>query len=176
MKRILGFILAVALIAPAAQAQTPVTAGKVRTVCVTPTISDTAYATADVIGGKQTIANAMRSGIFTGVMQNIMVLDIGAEAKSIEICIFNQDPSASTITNDAAVDFADADLSKIAGCTTVSDFSAFADNGIGQAKNLGLAIDTSGGTSLYAVAIDRSTGATYDSTAALTFCYTIMQD
>jgi len=159
------------------------TYSQTRTVCVTPTVDTGAYAPGDNVGGKLTFALALQPpkaeaggapAAPGGLLQNALLVDLGAEGKQVEFCVFNTDPSATTFTDQAALDVADADVFKLAGCATFADFTSFADNGVGQLKNLSLSI-SSPSTSIYGTLIARE-AVTYDAAAAVTVCITTIQD
>lgn len=157
------------------------TYGTSRTVCSTPVVDTGAYAPGDNIGGLITFTAALqprsayKSGQAPGgLVQNILFTDLGAEGKQVELCLFNANPTATTVTDQAALDIADGDITKVAGCATVSDFSSFADNGIGQVKNLSLSL-ASADFPIYGVLVARE-AVTYDAADAVSVCITVIQD
>lgn len=166
MRKLLALALTV-LFASVAQAQVH---GETRTICVTPTITDT-YAIKDAIGATHTLANAF-SGSHSGIVQSVVLTDVGDEEKQVEICFLKQ-TLATEPTDSAAFDLVDADLSKIAGCLTIADFSSFNDNGIGQATSAGLPV-VSTDTSLRFLLIARE--AQTLAASALKVCVSIIED
>ena len=124
MKRIL--ILLLMLIPLSAEAQN---GGASRYVSATPTI-DTggAYASGDLMGGKLTFTNALRSGVGTGYLAGVNVSDLAAQAVDLDIVIFSANPSATTFTDQAAFDIADADIGKVVAVINLGSSSRFAFN------------------------------------------------
>lgn len=127
MKRIL---LLIAMFIPSlASAQLyPVT----ECVSATPTVDTSAYVTGDLIGGKLTFSGALRSSTSAGYIASVMVYDKSVQAHDLDLVIFSEDPSATTFTDQAAFDIADADLSKIGSVVSLvsANRMAFADNGV----------------------------------------------
>jgi hypothetical protein len=80
------------------------TAGPTDVVVVPIVTSTTAYAAGDVIGGKLTIADAVVGSGHGGLLQSVFVLDLGNQKAPLTILIFNADPTAATLTNDAKID------------------------------------------------------------------------
>jgi hypothetical protein len=74
---------------------------------------------------------------------------------ALDVVLFDSDPSATTFTDQAALDIADADLLKVIGVVSVTTWYAFADNSVGQARNLAIPVSSAG--SLYACLVSRAT-------------------
>lgn len=157
-------------------------------ICVSPTVDTGAYAAGDLMGAKLTFANAGRysgnnstpSGSATGIVQQVLMTDLGAEGINVELVLWDQNPSATTFTDQAALDIADADLVKVAGSVLISSHSSFADNGFSQVSNLGLVYEipeTAGTASypLYGALVARG-AVTYDSATALMVCINVLVD
>ena len=130
----------------------------VKSITLTPTITTTAYAVLDNLGGEQTLASAVRSTGGGGVIESIVLADKSENKTALDIVFFNADP-AGTYTDNGTTDITDADLFKIIGVVEIgeSDYIMFTDNYIVSMNNLGLAFRASGSTSLYALIISRGT-------------------
>ena len=80
----------------------------------TVTVDTSAYSANDVIGGKLTLTNAMRVNGGTGLLQSLMLIDTsGTQKPALEIIIFNADPTASTITDQATISVHTDDVAKV---------------------------------------------------------------
>lgn len=133
-------------------------------VSASPTADTSAYATGETIGGKLTFSNAIRDTRGTGYIISAALQDQAAQAVDLELVIFNQNPSATTFTDQAALDIADADIPKIAAPILFGSSArfAYADNGFKYLGSLTLpveATDSSGlpSSTLYGVIVSRGT-------------------
>lgn len=96
-------------------------------------VTATTYATGDVLGtGNPVAVEVMARDNGTGVIQSLSIGDLSKQDGAIDIIVFGMAPTATTFTNDSALDIADADLSKIIGVISIgaSDYSDFADNSV----------------------------------------------
>lgn len=101
------------------------------------------YATGRTLGTGNPIALELtRSQTGSGVLQTVCLQDLSAQSGAVDIIFFDSNPSATTFTNNVALDIADADIAKIIGFVSItsSDYSAFADNVVGQKNNIGLVL------------------------------------
>lgn len=133
-------------------------------VSASPTADTSAYVSGETVGGKLTFSNALRDTRGTGYIISAALVDQSAQAQDMELVIFNQNPSSTTFTDQAALDIADADVSKIAAPILFgsSNRFAYADNGFKYAGSLSLpveATDSSGlpSSTLYGVIVTRGT-------------------
>ena len=129
-------------------------------IAVTLGIDTGAYQAADNIGGKLTFANAARETGGCGRIQTVVVVDQDNEKTEKDIFFFHTDPSNSTITNNAALDIADADLLTCVGYVNVpaAAYKSLNDNAVAIVSNVGIVFDLpSGATSLYAAVVERGT-------------------
>lgn len=104
-----------------------------REVSVTPTVDTSAYASGDVIGGVMTFTNALRSYTRAGKVVAVTLFDKTA-ASGLAACnlwLFNANPSASTTTDNAAFNLADADVTKLCGVVPFTSDDVF-DGGTGN--------------------------------------------
>jgi hypothetical protein len=144
----------------------------------TPTITTGAYAAGDLIGSKLTLANATFPGIFSGKVQSVVLTDLDAESADIDVVFFSSDPSATTFTNDSALDIADADLPKVICRVSVigTNYAAFVDNSAATVVNVGCPFETANpSVTLYAALVARE-AVTYTGTTDLTLRVGIEQD
>jgi hypothetical protein len=146
-------------------------------ITVTPTISTTAYAANDVVGGKLTLANAVRVAGGTSILQSVRVMDRANQKAALQIVFFDADPTNATLTNDTQVDLSagsHGDFPKIAELVVVAaaDYVTIDNSGtdyaIAALPALARPIKAATGTTLYAVVITTGTP-TYGNAAALSF-------
>ena len=147
-------------------------------VSVTPTVSNAvAYTANDQVGGVQTIASAVRTGVGTAILESITVIDKTVQSAALEIFFFNATPTMVGADNDA-FDILDANVGGCLGYVAVAaaDYKAIAaSSSVATVRNIQLQLAPASGTSLFAVV--KTTGTpTYDSTSALTFKYGFKQD
>ena len=134
----------------------------------TPTVDTSAYASGDLIGDdKITLGDAVISRGYGGLIESVVITDLGKQSASIDVVFFTSDPSGTTFTDNAALDIADTDLVKIVGVAAVADWYAFNDNSVGQVLNLALPFVLRDDENLYAALVSRGTP-TYASTSDLT--------
>lgn len=121
-------------------------------ILISPTITvDTAaYSIGDSIGGKLTLTSAVASSGGTGILQNITVVDASNIKPALEILIFNADPTAATLTDQAAIALS-TDVSKVIDRITINTSDYVTVAGIAIAKvNIGDVIQAVGSANLYA--------------------------
>lgn len=149
------------------------------TALVTPTITvDTAiYASGDSIGGKITLANAIRVAGLTGVLQSIQLLDRSNQKPLLEIFIFDSDPTAATITNNAAFVFSTDDL-KVLGRISViaTDWVTVNSKAMASLRSLGMILKAASGTSLFAAIVINGSTPTFVATTDFQMRVGILQD
>lgn len=153
--------------------QTFVTSATAR-VCVAITPDTSAYAANDIVGGKLTFASAFRSNINSGILQSIEVTNTEIDGIAFNFCLFNADPTGSTVADQGGATIVAADLQKLIGCWGVSDGSAFAATELYQAKGVNQAVDAAA-TGVYGIL--RTTGApTWAAAQTVNVCIDILQD
>jgi len=111
-----------------------VIAGAHKRISVTPTISTSAYAAGDAVGGKLTFSNAGRYSGAGGRIKGIIVIDLDQERAPLELVLFNQDFGATA--DNAAFDPSDGDLANIVAVVPVVQYFNFNDNSVGFSGNL----------------------------------------
>lgn len=156
--------------------------GQTYVIRTTPTVTAGAYTAGDIIGGEQTLANAARisggGGILTGV--TFIAEDDDADgwaAEDIEILIFESDPGG-TYTDNNALDgsaLTDADAALVLGTVLLDTKVDLGNVSMLKSTNVNLAYLCSGGTSLYAVAVNRG-GKTPEATDAINIVYHFIRD
>jgi hypothetical protein len=140
---------------------------------VSPAVTAGLYAANDVVGGKQTLTSAVRASGGTSRLENLIINDRGNQKAAGYVLIFDSDPTAATLTNDAAMTLSTDDLKVVARIdvsaadyvTLGSDSKAVAD--IPYAGRL---LKASGSANLFAVFVTTGTP-TYASTSDLQFTY-----
>lgn len=122
-------------------------------------VDTSAYASGDLLGAKLTLSSAIRTSGGTGIIESIVLTDLAKQNAQIDVVFFDSNPSATTFTDNAALDIADADLEKIIGHVTIyaSDYISFSDNAVATVRNLGLAFQASGSDDIYACLVVRGT-------------------
>lgn len=149
--------------------------GRRVSVSATPTIDTNAYSANDQVGGLQTLASAVRTGIGTCILESITILDKAAQSAAIQVLFFNASPTIAS-SNNAAIDITDAEMVKFIGSVTIAatDYVTTASNSASTTKNIQLPLAPASGTSLFAVA--KTTGTpTYGSASDLIFTYNFKQ-
>ena len=149
--------------------------GKTTLIKDTTAVSTTpAYTAGDAVGGKRTIANALTS-VGTGVLESIHLLDRANQSLGLTIYIFDADPSAATITDNAAFVFSTDDLKVIAVINVATtDWTTSNSKAMCSKANLGIVLK-SAGTSLYAAIVVTNTP-TFAATSDLQVIFGILQD
>lgn len=123
----------------------------------TATITTTApaYSAGDCVGGKLTLTGALRVAGLGAVLQSLFLADPANQKAALELLIFNADPTASTLTDNAAAAIHANDISKIIRRISIAasdyvtiDSKAFVDLSPG-----GRILRAASGTTLYAALI-----------------------
>lgn len=102
------------------------TVGATKFVSASPTCDTSAYATGELIGGLLTFSNAFRSGVGTGYIASVNMIDLSAQAVDFDLVIFDQNPSNTTFTDQAAFDLADTDKAKVVAVVNLGSATRFA--------------------------------------------------
>ncbi len=130
------------------------------TVVITPTITvDTAaYAAGDSIGGKLTLTNAMRESGGTGVLSGLTLIDRANQKPALEIFLFDSDPSAATITDNAAFVFGADDFKVIAKVVVAAaDWTTINSKATAELANLNRVVRAVGSRNLFAAVVATGT-------------------
>lgn len=146
------------------------------TIAVIPTVSvSPAYTAGDSIGGKISLANAVRAAGLGGTISSVVISDKGKQSAPIDVVFFIADPSNSTFTDNGALTINDTDLIQIIGVVPISSWSSFVDNSVGYSNGLGIAFKIATGTTLYACLVNRGTP-TYTATTDIQLTVGIIPD
>lgn len=133
------------------------TAGKLVQVALTVSTSP-AYTAGDSIGGKITIANAVRVSGGVSVLASLEILDRANQKPAGTIYIFNADPSAATLTDNSAFVFSTDDLKVIAQIpVSTSDYVTTNSKATANLSGLARIVGPASGTTLYAAFVTTST-------------------
>lgn len=162
---------------PAGEAHVGAVGGHTVPVTVAPTVSTSpAYSAGDAIGGKLTLAGAVRVSGGAATLVSLYLLDRSNQKPTGIVLFFNADPTAATLTDNALVALS-TDDAKVVGSVTIGagDWQTIAGQGFATLRNVGLALKASSGTSLYAVFAASGTP-TFTSTTALRLTFGFSQD
>ena len=134
-----------------------------------------AYTAGDAVGGKRTLANAVKTA-GTGVLESIVVLDRANQKAALEIFIFDADPTAATITDNAAFVFSTDDLKVLARISVAAtDYVTLNSKAVAIVRGLGVALKAASGTSLFAAVVTTGTP-TFSVTTDVQVTFGILQD
>lgn len=137
--------------------------GRTHVVTVTPTISTSAYATGDAVGGLLTFASAVESAASAATLDSVTIIDKDQELATFDLVLFDQTFTAAS--DNAVFAPSDADLANCIGVVRVSDYANFSTNSVATRTNVGLGIKLTG-TSLFGQLVVRGTP-TYTATSDL---------
>jgi len=106
-------------------------------------VTGATYTTAYTLGtGNPLAIKILRSQTGTGILQSVCIQDLSKQDGAIDLVFFDSNPSATTFTNNAALDINDADLPKIIGSVSIesTDYSDFADSSSATKTGIGLVL------------------------------------
>lgn len=146
-------------------------------IVITPTItvsSSPDYTAGDSLGGKITLPNVARVTGGLSKLQTITILDAANQKPTGTILLFNADPAAATITDNAAFAFS-TDAGKVVATVAVAsgDYVTIDSKALATLGNINKLVQPAG-TSLYAAFVVTSTpnlAATTDIQIAFGFEY-----
>jgi hypothetical protein len=127
---------------------------------ITPlTVSTAIYAAKESIGGKITIADAVREAGKSSILHSLMLLDKSGQKPTGFIMVFNTDPTAATITDNAAFDSStnDVNVCAIIPITASDWYTPGVTKAYANIRNIGALVEPLTGTSLYAAFISDGT-------------------
>lgn len=147
---------------------------KVQTV---PAVVAAAYATGDLIGGKNSLTGTVVDGILSGIISDVMVADKAGQGADLDLVYFSSNPDTTTFTDNAVFDPTDADLLKIVCVVNVTTDSTFSDNGVSYVNNINcpFKLTSNSANILYLAVVSRGTP-TYASATDLLIQTSILQD
>lgn len=151
-----------------------------KVVSVTPTISTSAYATGDQIGGIMTLTDAVRfdSNESKGFSElvSVTILDSSKQNADIDVWFFKTSPTVTSVDNGAfamtAANMAAQCIGVVSAGVAYSDAAAVS---VSSTCNLNLPLQVASGSNIYAIAVVRGTP-TYATTSALQFQFGIFLD
>lgn len=134
-----------------------VVSGSSITLGSTLTVQAAAYATGNNMGGLFSLPGAGRVNNGTGLVQAVTAIFAGGAVPSLDLVLFNSNPTASTITDKNAVVINSADLSKIVGIVHITDATLIGTSAPSVIQGTQLALPYAiAGTVLYGAIITRS--------------------
>lgn len=140
-----------------------------------------AYNGGDAIGVDTPLLSVLRSGVCTGVLQSIVVVDRDNQKAPIDFLFYGAAPTTSAVNNSAFAINA-ADVSKFLGKVSLaaSDYTTIGTVAVASLVGVGLALQSNLLTGLAAgtvwVVPVTSGTPTYATPNALTFRFTFLQD
>ena len=156
----------------------PLPVGSSVQIAPTVTVDTSAYAAGDCIGGKLTLTDAMRVNGGTGILQSLFMMDrSGTQKPALEILIFNADPTASTLTDQAAVSIHADDVGKVIRRISIAagDWILVAGNYMADLNLTKIVKSGAAGKNLYAAIVATGTP-TFTATSNLIARFGIMRD
>jgi hypothetical protein len=134
------------------------------------------YSIGDAVGGKRTLASAVRVSGGTAILEDIILLDRANQGPGLEILFFDADPTSATITDNSGFVFSTDDLKLIARVTIgQSDWTSLNSKKYAHIKSIGALLKAASGTSLY-VAIVATTAYNAAATDDMQVIYKFLQD
>jgi hypothetical protein len=148
--------------------------GKTAKVSVSPTVTASAYATGNVVGGKITFSNALLTA-GSGVLESIWLKIKTVQTATFQLSLFDSNPTNSTWTDKAAPAINVADLPFLIGTYALSTpLSVLGTETIYTLDAIGHAINA-GATTLYGILTVTGTP-TFGSTSDISVALGILQD
>lgn len=143
--------------------------GNTRQVSVAvPVVASAAYASGDALGSAAIrVPSAAAADGRLSVLRTLVLTDLAKQNAAINLLVFERNPTGTTLTDNAAVDVADADIAKLIGFLKIlsTDYVSLNDNSLAVTKP-DLAFRTSANGSIWLIAMSAGTP-TYASTADL---------
>lgn len=132
------------------------------------TIATTAYVAGDQVGTQFTLTNAARASGGTGTIVGVTLTDANNIIGAYDVVFARS--SITLAADNAAYAISDADALNVIGITQLAGSFALSNNRIGQAFNLAIPYDCSGGTSLYAGLVCRANHTFFTAATDLQLC------
>lgn len=145
-------VSAVAGALPAGENHIGEVAGQGKAVKVALVVSTSpAYTAGDSIGGLITIANAARVSAGVAILASIQILDRANQKPTGTILIYDANPAAATLTDNAAVVNSTDDLKVVATIpVATTDYVTINTKAYANLRNLAAVVQAASGTTLYA--------------------------
>jgi hypothetical protein len=144
--------------------------GAVKTIVVTPAITAGVYHASDNIGGKMKLTDALRDDGGSALLVSLVVTDKANQKPVMQVVLFESDPSAATLTDNAAIVFS-TDIAKVVAIIDVPSTSWYTvgSMGIATVGPLSKAVEAAAGSNnLWAAAMVAGTP-TFAAVSDLTF-------
>ena len=147
-------------------------------------VSAAAYSSGDILGTKNPIEiECLTSDNGTAIIQSLVIGDLDAQNGAIDVIVFNSSPSATTFTDNTALDINDADLTKIihGGISiTSTNYKSYSNNSVATLNGIGVPaqnVSTSTGkkNTLWVAFVSRDSK-TYSSNNAISAKIGFLQD
>jgi hypothetical protein len=148
--------------------------GKTNKFTATPTVTAGAYTAGDAVGGQIVFKEALNDKSFSGIIQDLIIIDDAGQDVDLELWIFNR--TFTAIADNAAGAFSEADLENLVGVISTAD-GAWYESGTPSAatvRNLGLVVKGLG-RDLFCQLVTRGTP-TFAATDDVTVKIGILQD
>lgn len=97
-------------------------------IAVTPTVSTTAYTAGDAVGGAMTFTNSARWAAGTGAVRGVIVTNQAKTGTPMDLILATSSLSGTTVTDNAVLDIADADMARIFARIPLIDWCQLNDN------------------------------------------------
>lgn len=138
------------------------------------TTATTAYTAGDTLGTEITLSSIARANGGYATITNAVLVDKAAVVGAVDLYLFNAASSPSS--NNAAANWADADMLNCLGVVHFGDIMQVSNNTLIQAVNLPLTIKCgSGTTSIFAVLVTRTGNAVFGAVGDLVAKLQIVQ-
>ena len=85
-----------------------------------PTVTANAYAAGNCVGTLVSLAGAVPTAGYSGVLRQVVVSFLAGNVPSLDVFLFNANPTGSTFTDRSAVAVVSADLTKICGVLNIA--------------------------------------------------------
>jgi hypothetical protein len=129
---------------------------------ITPTLATgSAYAAGNLMGGKNTLLNALPGGGVNGILRGAVLIDKSNQNAPLDLVFFSADLTGTTFTDKAAFAPVAADLAGFIGHQSIvagdyaSDYASFSANSVGT--KAGLQTVLMGAATLYMAIVCRGT-------------------
>jgi hypothetical protein len=144
---------------------------------ITPAVSVApAYTAGDAVGGKQILLSVFPTPGRTAQLQQVHVLDKGNQKAAFDLLIFDSDPTAATITDNAAFVASTTNLNVVARIPFLAaDYATVGTSAYATKSNLNIEVFSSTESSLFAAMVTSGTP-TYVSVSDIQIKYAFVID
>lgn len=120
--------------------------------------STTAYSAGDLVGTKLTLSDVWQVAHKEPILTNITVQDLAEQNAALTVLIFDANPSATSFTDNAELDIADADLPKVIAAIPIAatDYVGLKDSSVATVFNVAVCVPNNG-DDLYACIVTSGT-------------------